>query len=107
MTEPEIWITMAISGLVTFGIRLSFIVVLGQMNVPDTMRRALRYVPAAVLSAIIIPEMFLTDKQLNISLGNFRLLAGLLAALVAWRTKNILLTIAVGMGALWLLQTIF
>ncbi|MBF8282806.1 MAG: Branched-chain amino acid transport, partial [Anaerolineales bacterium] len=43
---------------------------------------------------------------LDLSLGNARLLAGGLAMLVAWRTKNVLLTIAVGMGALWILQAI-
>ena len=39
------------------------------------------------------------------SLGpqNLRLLAGTLAALVAWRTRNVLATIAAGMGALWIL----
>jgi branched-subunit amino acid transport protein len=39
-----------------------------------------------------------------VSLGNARLVAGVLAILVAWRTRNIFLTILVGMGVLWLLQ---
>jgi branched-subunit amino acid transport protein len=42
----------------------------------------------------------------DISLQNFRLLAGLLAILVAWRSRNILLTILIGMAALLLLQAI-
>lgn len=33
-----------------------------------------------------------------------RLYAGLAAALIAWTTRNVLLTIAGGMLALWLLQ---
>jgi len=41
---------------------------------------------------------------LDLSLGNERLLAGLLAILVAWRTRNVLLAVAAGMIALWLLQ---
>lgn len=101
-----LWLVILLAGLVTYGIRLSFIVVLGQMNVPDTMKRALRFVPAAVLSAIILPQMLRPGGQLDISLGNARLLAGLLAALVAWRTKNVLLTIAVGMIAVWALQSL-
>lgn len=102
-----LWLTLIAGGLLTYAIRLSFIVVLGNMNVPDSIRRALRFVPAAVLSAIILPEMVRPGGQLNLSPANPRLLAGLIAGLVAWRTKNILLTIAVGMGALWLLQFIF
>ncbi|MGH2374135.1 MAG: AzlD domain-containing protein [bacterium] len=33
-----------------------------------------------------------------------RLIAGVLAAGVAWRTKNVFLTIGVGMALLWILQ---
>jgi branched-subunit amino acid transport protein len=68
------------------------------------MRRALHYVPPAVLSAIIFPELFLHDDVLNISFDNIRLLAGLAATLVAWYSKNTLLTIIAGMLALFLLQ---
>ena len=63
-------------------------------------------VPTAVLSAIILPELLQPGGTLDISLGNTRLLAGLIAALVAWRTQNILATIVAGMGALWILELI-
>jgi branched-subunit amino acid transport protein len=99
-----LWLTLIAGGVLTYAIRLSFIVVLSNMNVPESIRRALRFVPAAVLSAIILPEMVRPGGELNLSPLNPRLLAGLIAGLVAWRTKNILLTIAVGMGALWLIQ---
>jgi len=42
--------------------------------------------------------------MLNLSLDNYRLMAGLVAILAAWFTKNILITILVGMLALFLLQ---
>ena len=72
------------------------------------MRRALRFVPPAVLSAIVFPELMIRSSgQINLSLTNFRLLAGIMAVLVAWRTKNTLLTILAGMVALLLLQFIF
>jgi len=61
-------------------------------------------VPAAVLSAIIAPELLMPGGTFNLSLGNERLLAGLVAVLVAWRTRNVLLTVGVGMGVLWVLQ---
>jgi branched-subunit amino acid transport protein len=70
------------------------------------MRRALHYVPPAVLSAIIFPELFYDSSTLDLSLGNTRLLAGIIAILVAWYTKNILLTILAGMIALLILQLI-
>jgi branched-subunit amino acid transport protein len=99
-----LWLTMLGMGMVTYAIRLSFILLLGRVEIPARIRQALRFVPLAVLSAIIFPELLRPHGRLDLSPGNVRLLAGLLAALVAWRTKNILLTIAVGMGALWILQ---
>ncbi len=101
-----LWLTMLGMGMVTYAIRLSFILLLGRVEIPARIRQALRFVPLAVLSAIIFPELLRPQGRLDLSPGNVRLLAGLLAALVAWRTKNILLTIAVGMGALWILQAI-
>ncbi|MCI0519726.1 MAG: AzlD domain-containing protein [Chloroflexi bacterium] len=103
----EIWLTMLFAGLLTFGLRFSFIALYGRLVFPDWVIRALRYVPPAVLSAIVFPELFLTGGELNLSLANFRLIAGVLAALVAWRTRSILWTILAGMAALALLQTIF
>ena len=103
----NIWIIMLIVGLLTFGIRLSFIVILDRWSPPPIVERALRFVPVAVLSAIIAPELVLPGGTLDISLGNERLLAGLVATLVAWYTKNIVWTILAGMGTLLLLQQFF
>ena len=100
----NIWLVMIFGGLITFGMRFSLIYLFGRFQVPDTMRRALHYVPPAVLSAIIFPELFLRDEVLNISMENTRLIAGLLAVLVAWFSKNTLITIIAGMVALFLLQ---
>jgi len=95
---------LALAGLLTFATRLSFIALLGRVETPPLLARALRYVPPAVLSAIVFPELLLKEGKVDVTLHNLRLFAGLLAVLVAWRTKSVLLTIAVGMGTLWLLQ---
>jgi branched-subunit amino acid transport protein len=94
-------------GVVTYAIRLSLIALLGQIAVPRLVQRALRFVPPAVLSAIILPELLRPAGTLTLSLANPRPLAGLLAALVVWRTRSALLAIAVGMAALWLLRAAF
>jgi len=99
-----IWLVMLFGGLITFGMRFSLIYLFGRFQVPETMRRALHYVPPAVLSAIIFPELFLRNGVLDISMANTRLLAGLVAVLVAWFSKNTLITIIAGMVALFLLQ---
>lgn len=100
----NIWLVMLLGGLITFGIRFSLIYLFGRFEIPETMQRALHYVPPAVLSAIVFPELFFRDGSLHLALDNYRLLAGVIAVLVAWFSKNILITIIAGMIALFLLQ---
>ncbi len=100
----NIWLTIIGMGLITYAIRLTPIVLLERFELSSSIRQALKFVPAAVLSAIIFPELFMPEGTIDISFANERLLAGLIAALVAWRTKNVLWTIGTGMVALWLLQ---
>ena len=102
----NIWLVMILGGLITFAIRFSLIYLLaqGRFELPETVRRALHYVPPAVLSAIVFPELFMHDGTWNVSPDNPRLLAGLLAIAVAWLSRNTLITIVAGMLALFLLQ---
>jgi len=98
------WLTMLIVGILTFGIRLSFIVILDRWQPPDLIQRSLRFVPVAILTAIIVPELVMPGGTVDISISNLRMLAGIVAMLVAWKTKNIVWTIIAGMGALLGLQ---
>jgi branched-subunit amino acid transport protein len=100
----NIWLVMLFGGLITFAIRFSLIYLFGRFKLPRTMRRALHYVPPAVLSAIVFPELFFHEGTLNLLPANTRLLAGFVAILVAWVSRNTLLTILAGMLALLLLQ---
>jgi branched-subunit amino acid transport protein len=78
----------------------------GKIAMPDWLSRALRFVPAAALAALVFPALTHPTGQFDISPSNFRLLAGLCGAIVAWRTRNVLLTILVGMAALWFLEAV-
>lgn len=98
------WLTVLGMVAVTYGARLSVIALLGEAGLPAAVRSALRYVPPAALAAIVFPALFMPDGTLNLSTGNARLIAGIIAAAVAWRSRSALLSIAVGMIALWLLS---
>ena len=102
----NIWVIMLAGGLLTFAMRLSFIFLFARVKVPDAVRRALRFVPPAVLSALILPALLMPAGRLDLSLDNRRWLAGLVAALVAWATKSVLLTILAGTASLLILQLI-
>ena len=103
----NIWLVMLLGGLITFAIRFVLIYVFGRFEIPGTMRKALHYVPPAVLSALVFPELLIRDGLINLSLDNHRMFAGLLAIIVAWFTRNTLITIVTGMAALFLLQYFF
>jgi branched-subunit amino acid transport protein len=97
--------------LVTFGARYPVLVLVGKMPLPQPVLRALKFVPPAVLTAIIAPAVLMPhDNQLLIHYTNEYLVAAVLSALVAWRSKNVLLTIVVGMAALllwrWVLSSV-
>ena len=94
-------------GFLTLGIRLSFILLADYWQPPELIERSLRFVPIAVLAAIITPELIMHQGHINFSFTNLRLLAGLVAILVAWKTKNIVWTIIAGMGLLLGLQYFF
>ena len=102
----NLWITIIGMGVITYIIRLSLIVLLERVTITELLQQALKFVPPAVLSAIVFPELFQPSGVLDVSLGNGRLLAGIVAAVVAWRTKNVLLTIIIGMVTLWVYQAI-
>ena len=95
-----IWLTILVVGLMTYLIRLSFIAIVGIRPIPERLKQALRFVPPAVLTAIIFPELLVSEGIVDLSADNFRLLAGLAAVFVAWRTRNVAATILVGMAVL-------
>ncbi len=107
MSALSIWLLFVAIGLGTFTLRFLFIYLFGKIEMPTWLSRALRFVPAAALAALVFPALTHPAGHLDLSLNNFRLLAGLGGALVAWRTRNVLLTILVGMFLLWSLQAVF
>lgn len=103
--DAKIWFVILAGGAVTYLIRLSFIVLLERIRVPQWFSRGLRYVPPAVLSAIILPELANWNGQaVNLSPANPQLVAGAAAALAAWRTRSVVVTLAVGFAVYLLLR---
>jgi branched-subunit amino acid transport protein len=96
-----------IVGLLTFLIRLVPMALVGRHELPPLVLRGLRYVPPSVLTAIFVPDMLMPKGTVDLSLGNPRLLAGLVAIFTAYRTRSVLWTIAAGMAVLLLLVAVF
>ncbi len=95
-------LTIAGMALVTFALRASFLLLPASVETPPLLRRALRFVPAAILTAIWAPELLLENGVLSLSPHNEKLLAGMVAIAVAWRWRMTSVTIAAGLAALHL-----
>jgi len=105
---PQFWLAVGLSGVVTYLVRVTFFLLAGRMTeLPDSVREMLRMIPAAALAALAIPPLFRPGGAAALTLVSPELVAGVLAGLVAWRTRNLLVTIAVGLVAVVLLQAVF
>jgi branched-subunit amino acid transport protein len=102
----NLWLVFLAGGAVTFAMRFSFIYAFGRVRVPERLHRALRFVPPAVLSAIIFPEVMMPAGRFELTLANPRLPAAAIAVAIALWTRKTLPTIAAGMTALLLLQAL-
>lgn len=100
------WPVVLILGGGTFLIRLSFILMVDRVTFSDGVSRALKFIPASVLTALIVPAVLLHPDTGGAATGLARPAAALAAVLVAWRTGNIFATIAVGMAVLWLMRAL-
>lgn len=95
--------------LITFSIRYGLIGMSGRIELSPQLMQMLRYVPPAVLTAIVAPAILMpTGDELMFNHTNARLIGATAAMLVGYRTKNLLLTILLGMLTFftwqWLLQ---
>jgi len=101
----ELWVAILLIGVATYGFRISFIHLFGRIDeVPDRIKRLLRYVPPAVLAALVLPDLVTLRPSVAATLVDERLIAGAAAGAVAWRTENVMATIATGMVTLWLFR---
>ena len=98
------WPIALAMGVGTFLLRFSFILIMDRLTLPEAFTRMLRFIPASVLPALVAPAVLLHGGDPTGFAAWERPLAGLVAVLVAWHTRSVILTIAGGMGALWLLK---
>ena len=106
MSPGTFWLAVAGGMLVTFGTRISFFILPHQDRLPPLFRRGLRFVPPAVLGALLASMLADPIAELGLVGSWPRLAAAGLAAVAGWWTKNTWVTIGLGMAALWLLQAL-
>jgi len=103
--QLTIWLVIFAVGAITYASRLSFIAFFSRREMPPLLARALKHVPVAMVTAIVVPAIvFASPGVLALDAGNAKLVAALVAGGVAWWRQSAVLTIAVGMIVLWSLR---
>lgn len=98
MAETDLLITVLGMALVTYLPRLLPAWLLRGRALPPFIAAWLRYIPAAVLAALLLPSLLVEGGRLNLTWDNLYLWAALPAALAAWKWKSLFGTVLVGMA---------
>lgn len=101
MSATYVWSVILGLALVTYAIRFFFLGIVAGRHVPGWIARGLRYVPSAVLPALVTP-MVLIERQTGALTAPHAWLAAATAVLVGALSRNMLLTIIAGMAMLHL-----
>ncbi|WP_026177925.1 AzlD domain-containing protein [Haladaptatus paucihalophilus] len=99
-----IWVIIVAAGIGTFVLKFLFFLIFSRINEMNPIAtKILNFVPAAVLAALVAPSILVISTELNGTLifDTPKLIAGVIAGAVAYRTNNALWTISVGLLALW------
>ncbi len=84
--------------IVTFSIRYVLLAFSGRFTLPKSLEKALNYVPPAVLTAIIVPSVLISDNKLFISWENPYLPAALAAVLAGFLFPKRVLAASISTG---------
>ncbi len=98
-----LWVVIVVVGILNYLSRLSFIAIFARRSMPPMLARALKYVPAAMLTALVLPMVVVGAPNVGTATSP-RVVAALVAGGVGFATRNTLATMAAGMLSLWALQ---
>ena len=99
-TEAYIYSAIALLTVCSVLTRAGFMVFGDYIPLPDSVRRALRYAPAAALTAIVVPDLLPWKADVG-PVFDYKLVAAMLSIVVFLRSRSAVLVIVVGMVGLW------
>ena len=107
MSDWEIWVTIGVLCVATAATRSSFWMIGHRVTIPPRVQEMLRYAPGCALAAIIGPDLLVgAQGEVQLTIANPKLIAGLAAlAFYLWR-RSMLMTIIFGMVVFTLLRVL-
>ena len=103
MIQPEYLMLIVGMGLVTYLPRWVPLFFLSRRELPTWFVEWLDLIPAAILSALLLPELLTTGVPRHMELWRPELLVAVPTFIFALRTKSLGGTVVVGMSLFWLM----
>nr|WP_320010170.1 AzlD domain-containing protein [uncultured Desulfobulbus sp.] len=102
MSWQDALLLFAAMGLVTYIPRCLPLIYLAHRRLPKPLVDWLSLIPAAILSALIAPSLFVDTVTRHLEIGKPELWVALPTLYFAWKTKNLAATVVLGMLLYWL-----
>ena len=97
------WISIIIAGLLTYFTRMAMITFVSKEMLSVRVKEVLAYVPSAVFPAIIFPAIFINDYGTFVQINDPKIFAAIIAIILGYFSKSIILTILSGLISYWIL----
>ena len=104
MDEKSVLLTIVLMAVVTVLPRMLPVWLLAGRTLPTLVITWLRYVPVAVLAALLAPGLLLQKGHIDLSWSNLYFWVSLPTFIVAWKSRSLFLTVITGMGGLALIR---
>jgi branched-subunit amino acid transport protein len=106
MDQRIVFLTLLGMTVVTYVPRLVPLWFLSSRSLPAVVVSWLRHVPVAVLAAMLLPSILISDQQVNLDLSNTFLWACIPTLLVAWKTRSLFGSVVAGMVTVAVLRLV-
>ena len=94
-------------GIVTYLPRWVPLIFLSRRRLPELLRLWLDFIPAAVLSALILPALVTTGEPRHLTVLQPALLVSIPTLIFAWKTRSLAGTVIIGMALFWVAGRFF
>ena len=101
------WTSIFIAGFITYLTRMGMIALISKDVFKENFRKILNYVPSVVFPSIIFPGVLLDDYGTFVAISDPKIYGALIAVIVGYFSRNVILTIISGLTSYWFLIFVF
>lgn len=107
MTSQQLQLILGMA-IVTFIPRVLPMLVLSNRSVPDKISKWMSFIPVSIFAALIFSDIFFWEGQFTVDpIHNIKLIPSVIVFFVAYKTKNLLWSMVLGITAITLMVYMF